>query len=159
MKLFEVRTPINPDSAYKGNHRHKVNMRQRTCSCQKWQVYKIPYSHVITMCKYQSIFAMRYIDHYYHLEEQVACYAPRFRLVTDCVHWNEHNFPVLNPNVNLCHSKGQPRSKQLQNEMDLGTEHQPRPLCSLYRQEAHNRRNAPLELWLAPLVVKLNDTT
>ena len=24
--LFEVRTPINPNSAYRGNHRHQVNM-------------------------------------------------------------------------------------------------------------------------------------
>ena len=84
--LFEVRTPVNPNSTYKGNHCHEVNIRQRTCSCQKWQVYKIPCSHVIAVCKYQSIFAMRYIDRCYHLEEQVAYYGPRFRLVTDSVH-------------------------------------------------------------------------
>ena len=57
--LFEVRTPINPKSAYRGNHRHQVNMRASTCSCQKWQVYKIPCSHVIAVCKYQGISAMR----------------------------------------------------------------------------------------------------
>ena len=56
--LFEVRTPINPNFAYRGNHRHEVNLRQSTCSCQKWQVYKIPCSHVIAMCKYQGISAM-----------------------------------------------------------------------------------------------------
>ena len=33
--LFEVRTPINPNSAYRSNHRHQVNMRADTCSCQK----------------------------------------------------------------------------------------------------------------------------
>ena len=86
--LFEVRTLINPNSAYRGNHRHEVNLRQNTCSCQKWQVYKIPCSHVIAVCKYQGISAMRYIDHCYHLEEQVACYAPRFRIVLDSVQWN-----------------------------------------------------------------------
>ena len=84
--LFEVRTPINPNSAYRGNHRHQVNMRASTCSCQKWQVYKIPCSHVIAVCKYQDISAMRYIDCCYYLEEQVACYAPRFRMVQDSVH-------------------------------------------------------------------------
>ena len=99
--LFEVRTPINPNSAYRGNHHHEVNLRQSTFSCQKWQVYKIPCSHVIAMCKYQSIFAMRYIDRCYYLEEQVACYAPRFCSVPDSVHWNEPDFPVLYPNVQL----------------------------------------------------------
>ena len=33
--LFEVKTPINPNSAYRGNHCHEVNLRQNTCSCQK----------------------------------------------------------------------------------------------------------------------------
>ena len=28
--LFEVRTPINPNSAYRGNHHHEVNMRAST---------------------------------------------------------------------------------------------------------------------------------
>ncbi|XP_050258846.1 uncharacterized protein LOC126703818 [Quercus robur] len=141
--LFEVRTPINPNSAYRGNHRHEVNLRQNTCSCQKWQVYKIPCSHVIAVCKYQGISAMRYIDRCYHLEEQVACYAPRFRIVQDSVHWNEPNFPVLYPNVKLRREKGRPRTTRLRNEMDEGAEHQPRPLCSLCRQEGHNRRTCP----------------
>ncbi|XP_030939836.1 uncharacterized protein LOC115964716 [Quercus lobata] len=141
--LFEVRTPINPNSAYRGNHRHEVNLRQNTYSCQKWQVYKIPCSHVIAVCKYQGISAMRYIDCCYHLEEQVACYAPRFRTVPDSVHWNEPNFPVLYPNVKLRHEKGRPRTTRLRNEMDEGAEHQPRPLCSLCRQEGHNRRTCP----------------
>ena len=34
--LFEVRTPINPNSTYRGNHRYEVNLRQSTYSCQKW---------------------------------------------------------------------------------------------------------------------------
>ncbi|XP_075675088.1 uncharacterized protein LOC142644336 [Castanea sativa] len=141
--LFEVRTPINSNSAYRGNHRHEVNLRESTCSCQKWQVYKISCLNVISVCNYQGISTMRYIDRCYCLEEQVACYAPRFRMVLDSVHWNEPDFPVLYPNVKLRRAKGRPRSTQLLNEMDLGTEHQPRPLCSLCRQEGHNRRTCP----------------
>ncbi|XP_075665295.1 uncharacterized protein LOC142634952 [Castanea sativa] len=141
--LFEVGTPINPNSAYRGNHRHEVNLRESTCSCQKWQVYKIPCSHVIAVCKYQDISAMRYIDRCYCLEEQVACYAPRFCMVPDNVHWNEPDFPVLYPNVKLRRVKGRPRSTRLLNEMDLGTEHKPRPLCNLCRKECHNRRTCP----------------
>ncbi|XP_075665278.1 uncharacterized protein LOC142634930 [Castanea sativa] len=157
--LFEVRTPINPNSAYRGNHRHEVNLRESTCSCQKWQVYKIPCSHVIAVCKYQGISAMRYIDRCYCLEEQVACYAPRFRMVLDSVHWNEPDFSVLYPNVKLRRAKGQPRSTRLLNEMDLGTEHQPRPLCSLCRQEGHNRRTCPTRTVVGSTVAKLNDPT
>jgi len=144
--LFEVKTPINPNSTYRGNHCHEVNLRQSTCSCQKWQVYKILCSHVIAMCKYQSISVMRYIDRCCHLEEQVACYAPRFCMVPKSVHWNELDFLVLYPNVNLRCAKGQPRSTRLRNEMNLGTEHQPRPLCSLCRQEGDNRKTCPTQI-------------
>ncbi|KAL0008632.1 hypothetical protein SO802_010134 [Lithocarpus litseifolius] len=111
--LFEIRTPINPNSAYSGNHRHEVNLRQSTCSCQKWQVYKILCSLVIAVSKYQGIYAMRYINRCYHLEEQVACYAPRFRMVPNSVHWNEPDFPVLYLNVKLRREKGRPRTTRL----------------------------------------------
>ena len=140
--LFEVKSPINPNFAYRSNHRYEVKLRQRTC-CQKRQVYKIPYSHFTVVCKYQGISAMRYIDHYYHLEEQVACYASRFHMVLDSVHWNKLDFLVLYPIVKLRHEKGRPRTTRLRNEMDEGAEHQPRPLCSLCRQECHNRRTCP----------------
>ena len=126
-----------------GNHRHEVKLRQRTCCCQKWQVYKITCSHVTTVCKYQGISAMRYIDRYYHLEEQVACYAPRFRMVLDSVHQNEPDFPVLYPIVKLRREKSRPRTTRLRNEMNEGAEHQPRPLCNLCRQEGHNKRICP----------------
>ena len=49
---------------------------------------------------------MRYINRCYHLEEQVACYAPRFRMVLDSVYWNELDFSVLYPNVKLSCEKG-----------------------------------------------------
>ena len=111
--LFEVGTLINPNSAYRGNHRHEVNLRQNTCSYQKWQAYKISCSHVIVVCKYQGISAMQYIDRCYHLEEQVACYASRFRMVPNNVHWNEPNFPVLYPNVKLRREKGRPITTRL----------------------------------------------
>ena len=80
------------------------------------------------------------------MEEQVACYAPRFCMVPDSVHWNELDFPVLYHNVKLCREKGRPRATQLRNEMDEEAEHQLRSLCSLCRQEGHNRRTYPTQI-------------
>ena len=102
---------------------------------------------------------MQYIDRYYHLEEQVTCYTPRFRMVPDSIHWNEPDFPILYPNVKLRREKGRPRTTRLRNEMDERVEHQPRLLCSLCRQECHNRRTCPTRIVLAPLVAKLNNPT
>ncbi|XP_075645549.1 uncharacterized protein LOC142616617 [Castanea sativa] len=111
--LFEVRTPINPYSAYRGNYRHEASLQ-----CDISTATTVWKNKLLVM----------------HLD---------FGMVPDSVHWNEPDFPVLYPNVNLRHANGRPRSTRLLNEMDLGTEHQPRPLCSLCMQEYHNRRTCP----------------
>ena len=67
-------------------------------------------------------------------------------MVLDSVHWNEPDFPILYPNVKLRREKGRPWTTRLRNEMDEGAEHQPRPLCSLCRQEGHNRRTCPIQI-------------
>ena len=47
---YQVNTPHNPGIAGHGDHIHAVNLLQRTCTCQKWELYKIPCSHVIVVC-------------------------------------------------------------------------------------------------------------
>ena len=42
---YQVDTPHNPGTAGHGDHTHGVNLLQRTCTCQKWKLYKIPCSH------------------------------------------------------------------------------------------------------------------
>ena len=101
---------------------------------------------------------MRYIDRCYYLEEQVACYAPRFCMVLDSVDWNEPNFLVLYPNVKLRCEKGQPRTTRLRNETKGQSINQGHCAISVGKK-AIIEDHAPLELWLAPLVAKLNDPT
>ena len=47
---YQVDTLHNPGSAGHGDHTYGVNLLQRTCTCQKWKLYKIPCSHVIAVC-------------------------------------------------------------------------------------------------------------
>ena len=93
------------------------------------------------------------------MEEQVACYAPRFRMVPDNVHWNEPDFPILYPNVKLHREKGRPRTTRLRNEMDEGASINQGYCAVSVGKKAIIEEHAPLELWLAPLVAKLNDPT
>jgi hypothetical protein len=59
---FSVWTPMNPNSINRGNHIQIVKLLDRTCSCGKWQLYKIPCSHVIASCRAISLNAHQFID-------------------------------------------------------------------------------------------------
>ena len=47
---FEITTHVNPFTANRGNHIHNVKLSEKSCTCGKWHLYKIPCSHVIAAC-------------------------------------------------------------------------------------------------------------
>ena len=54
--LYQVDTLYKPMSIVGGQHTHKVNLQEMTCTCRKWTVYKIPCLHVIAVCaKYKHV--------------------------------------------------------------------------------------------------------
>ena len=102
---------------------------------------------------------MRYIDRCYYLEEQVACYAPRFHMVLDSVHWNESDFPILYPNVNCAVKKVNQEQLDFKMKWTKGQSINQGHCAVSVGKKAIIEEHAPLELWLAPLVAKLNDPT
>ena len=50
VRLYQVDTSSNPLSNGGGQHMHKVDLQGMTCTCGKWEAYKIPCSHVIAIC-------------------------------------------------------------------------------------------------------------
>ena len=65
---YQVDTPHNPVSAGHGDHTYGVNLLQRTCTCQKWKLYKIPCSHVIAVCIRYRHDVDQYIDPCYSVD-------------------------------------------------------------------------------------------
>ena len=65
---YQVDTLHNPGTARHGDHTHTVNLLQRTCTCQKWKLYKIPCSHVIAICIRYRHDAEQYIDPCYSVD-------------------------------------------------------------------------------------------
>jgi len=47
--VYQVCTTYNPHSSEGGDHSHEVKLQDNTCTCGKWEIYKIPYSHVIAV--------------------------------------------------------------------------------------------------------------
>ena len=140
--VFDIHKSADPDFADRDSHVHVVNLVQKTCTCQKWQIYKIPCSHVIAVCQSQHLQPDQYIDRCYTMEEQLACYASKFKPVLDATYWKEPDFPKLYPNSTIRRERGRPKVSQLGDEMDW-RESQPKPTCGLCRQVGHNRRKCP----------------
>ena len=44
---YQVDTLHNPRTIGHGDHTHGINLLQRTCTCQEWKLYKIPYVHML----------------------------------------------------------------------------------------------------------------
>ena len=118
---YQVDTPHNPGSAGKGYHTHGVNLLQRTCTCEKWKLYKIPCSHVIAICSRYQHDAEQYIDPCYSVNALFSSYAPVFPVLKDRLSWlnpEETWRVILNPR--LIQEKGCLVSTRIRNEMDEG---------------------------------------
>ena len=133
---YQIDTPHTYASAGHGDHIHGVNLLQRTCTCQKWKLYKIPCSHVIAVC--------------ISVDALFRSYAPIFLMLKDRLSWPdlEETQRVL-PNPRLIREKGHPVSTKIRNEMDEGgkrlrttpwKEGGRKVQCGLCDQEGHNRR-------------------
>ncbi|KAH7853706.1 hypothetical protein Vadar_005720 [Vaccinium darrowii] len=140
---FEVRTPVNPQYQYKGNHLHSVNLSQRTCTCNKLQNMKIPCSHVQAACRYGGIDPYQFIDTHYTVDKLLATYtALNFHPVLDVPYWRNPGGPALYPNMDRRRGRGRPKTSRMRNEMDW-IEIQPKQSCGLCGKEGHNKRRCP----------------
>ena len=74
----QVDTPHNPRSTGRGYHTHEINLMQRTCTCEKWKLCKIPCSHVIVVCSRYQHDAEQYINPCYSVSALFCSYAPIF---------------------------------------------------------------------------------
>ena len=67
--VYQVCTMHNPHRSDGGDHSHEARLLENTCTYGKWEIYKIPCSHVIAVCIREHVNAMRYIDLCYTLQQ------------------------------------------------------------------------------------------
>ena len=67
--VYQVCTTYNPYSSKGEDHSHEVKLQDDTCTYGKWEMYKIPCSHVMAVCIRESINAMVYIEPCYSLRQ------------------------------------------------------------------------------------------
>ena len=141
--LFEITTPVNSFTANKGNHIHNVRLSEKSCTCGKWQLYKIPCSHVLAACAQMSIDVIQYIDPCYKLSERRACYDRSFMPVSDSRNWLPIKGPITRPNPSMKKRRGRPKSTRIRNEMEWREGQNSRSSCRICREEGHNRQRCP----------------
>ena len=115
--VYQVCTMHNPHRSDGGDHSHEVRLLENTCTCGKWEIYKIPCSHVIAVCIREHVNAMRYIDPCYTLQQRLATYSHDFCVPKDKSLWQEVANPKLYPDPEMLQDKGQPMSIRIRNEM------------------------------------------
>ncbi|KAA0054037.1 uncharacterized protein E6C27_scaffold318G001000 [Cucumis melo var. makuwa] len=141
-QTFEVHTGMSMISPYKGQHTQVVSLMEGTCSCNKWQSFKIPCSHVIAVCNYMHLTYAAYIDECYLLSNFKQCYVGRFHPIQHLDYSPELSFTEVRPNADLLKGPGRPRTTRIHNKMDWKESSQSL-ICTICKVEGHNRRTCP----------------
>jgi hypothetical protein len=142
--VFEVITATDPTSPYKGNRRHTVRLRQRTCTCQKWDQWKIPCSHAIAACNKMALNHLNYVDPMWTTARDVQTYCTQhFNPIRDPSYWPPYTGVRIFPPTK-CRRKGRSKTRRFRNEMDW-QESRPSEIqnCKLCGGTGHNRRTCP----------------
>ena len=75
-----------------------VHCRDRVCTCQTWQVYKYPCSHVIAVCRRLNFNYLQYVNDFYRAESFQGVYATVFNPLPGISDWPEASkVPRLSP--------------------------------------------------------------
>ena len=131
--VFQVCTTYNPHSSERGDHSHEERLQDNTCTCSKWEIYKISCSHVVAVCIRERINAMKYIDPCYSLREQLTTYSHDFCVPKDKSFWREVASLKLYLDHDMLRDKGRPMTTKIKNEMDW-RESQSKSKCGVFHE-------------------------
>ncbi|XP_027158043.1 uncharacterized protein LOC113759665 [Coffea eugenioides] len=137
---FSIKIGRSPINKRKGARVQVVKLNEKHCSCQRWQIFGFPCSHVIAVCQYCSLDYKALVQNWYSPSTYGRTWAPLFHPIPGKSYWPPEEDIVLIPrDVMKRTTKGRPKSTRLHNEMDA-REGQTKGTCSLCKQKGHNKR-------------------
>lgn len=114
--VFEVMTKKH---GLKGGKKQIVHLQERTCTCNKWQIYQIPCSHVFACCASVGMQYTSFVSEWYKLENAKKIYAGHFEPIPDKKAWPLLiDFPTLIPDDDIPRKSGRRKSTRYKNVMD-----------------------------------------
>ena len=108
-ETFEVITALHGFHMDKGRNKQVVKLNEGTCSCNKWQSFGIPCSHVLAVSAHMRIDSWQLVEKYYRLDAYASCYAPEFNPIPHESYWPYPDFPILHPDPTSMRDKRRPR--------------------------------------------------
>ncbi|XP_042013967.1 uncharacterized protein LOC121762221 [Salvia splendens] len=130
----------------KGNNVQIVRYLESSCSCGKWQMWRIPCSHACAVARDRGHVMIDLIDEKYYLGtwrsqyySEVSFDAPRHE-----VYWVAPSWKLcITPQQLIPRTRGRVRRRRILNQMDVQEEDEPRAprRCRNCGIEGHDRRN------------------
>ena len=77
-QTFKVITVLHGFHMNKGRNKQVVKLNEGTCSCNKWQSFGIPCSHVLDVCAHMRIDSWQFVEKYYMMDAYANSYASKF---------------------------------------------------------------------------------
>ncbi|XP_074340497.1 uncharacterized protein LOC141678147 [Apium graveolens] len=115
--VFEV---VTMKRGLKGGKKQIVRLQDGTCTCNKWQTYQIPCSHVFAACANVGLQHTRFVSDWYKLEKAKLVYGGQFEAIPDRKAWPLlRDFPTLTPDDDIPKKPGRRKSTRYKNEMDF----------------------------------------
>ncbi|CAH9140986.1 unnamed protein product [Cuscuta epithymum] len=135
--LYQVETGRGGRTVGKGGRKQTVNLHCRHCTCQKLNIYKIPCSHILAVCRHHSLSYDAFVDKFFSSSEYAASYKRVFKPIPDIAYRPTYTGPRVVHDPSMIRAKGRPKAKRLRNEMDEGPKGTVR--CGKCKQTGHNR--------------------
>ncbi|KAI5678190.1 hypothetical protein M9H77_09140 [Catharanthus roseus] len=101
-----------------GNHVYALQINNKSCSCQKWQTYTLPCSHVLAMCRENGSRANTYVPEIYSRQKYRRTYQANFHLVLSENFWRDVPFNLTFYPPKMKKERGWKQDKRFQGEMD-----------------------------------------
>ena len=77
IEMFDVTIIAHGFHMDKRDNKQVVNLKDCKCTCNKWQSFGIPCSHVLAVCAHARIDSWQYVDKYYTMDAYVGHYTPK----------------------------------------------------------------------------------
>ena len=124
-------------NVYDNQTTYMVDLKNRTCTCKKFQIEEIPCCHVVAIIKHLHQDCYQYCSHYHEKETMLATYKETVYPIPSQDSWEIpqeiKEITVLQP-----HGKRQPGRPQKRRKKGK-SEYTKRHKCSICRETGHKR--------------------
>ncbi|KAK3231793.1 hypothetical protein Dsin_003674 [Dipteronia sinensis] len=123
-----------------------VNLKEKNCTCRKWNLTGIPCKHAIAAIYTESEDPSMYVDIYYHKETQMKCYGDVMYGIKMEKYWTKTGRPPLVP-PKIVKQPGRPKKLRIREIGEIPPSQRKFKqvhksyTCSACKQEGHNYKS------------------